>query len=52
MLTPLEWYLISAVIAGGLVLSSRLKLNLHSPLQVWMGLVTGFLGLTLFMILF
>jgi hypothetical protein len=52
MLTPLEWYLISAVIAGGLVLSSRLKLNLHGPLQVWMGLVTGFLGLTLFMILF
>jgi hypothetical protein len=52
MLTPLEWYLIAAVIAGGLVLSSRLKLNLHSPLQVWIGLVTGFLGLTIFMILF
>jgi hypothetical protein len=52
MLTPLEWYLISAVIAGGLVLSSRLKLNLHNSLQVWMGLVTGFLGLILFMILF
>ena len=52
MLTPLEWYLISTVVIGGLVLSSRLKLNLHSPQQVWIGLFTGFFGLTLFMILF
>jgi hypothetical protein len=51
MLTPLDWYLISAIIAGGLVLSSRLKLDLHSPLQVWVGLFAGFFGLTLFMIL-
>lgn len=52
MLTPLDWYLISAVLAGGLVLSSRLKLNLHSPKQVWLGLATGFFGLTLFMYFF
>jgi hypothetical protein len=52
MLTPLEWYLISAVVIGGLVLSSRLKLNLHSPQQVWIGLFTGFFGLALFMMLF
>ena len=52
MLTPLEWYLISTVVIGGLVLSSRLKLNLHSPQQVWIGLFTGFFGLTLFMMLF
>jgi hypothetical protein len=52
MLTPLEWYLISTVIIGGLVLSSRLKLNLHNPQQVWIGLFTGFIGLTLFMLLF
>lgn len=52
MLAPLEWYLISAIIAGGLVLSSRLRLNLHSPAQVWIGLFTGFFGLTLFMIMF
>jgi hypothetical protein len=51
MLTPLDWYLISAVIIGGLVLSSRLKLNIHSPLQVWIGLFTGFFGLILFMML-
>ena len=52
MLTPLEWYLISTVIIGGLVLSSRLKLNIHSPQQVWIGLFTGFFGLTFFIILF
>ena len=52
MLTPLEWYLISAIIAGGFVLSSRLKLNIHTPLQVWTGLFTGFFGLTIFMMLF
>jgi hypothetical protein len=49
MLTPLDWYLISAIIAGGFVLSSRLKLNLHDPLQVWVGLLAGFFGLTFFM---
>jgi len=52
MLTPLDGYLISAIITGGLVLSSRLKLNLHNPQQVWVGLLSGFFGLTLFMILF
>jgi len=52
MLTPLEWYLIPVVIITGLVLSSRLKLNLHSPAQVWIGLFTGFFGLSLFMMLF
>lgn len=52
MLTPLEWYLIPAVLIAGLILSSRLKLNLHSPQQVWIGLFTGFFGLSLFMLFF
>lgn len=51
MLTPLQWYLITVFIAAGLTLSSRLKLNIHNPQQVWMGLLTGFCGLTLFMII-
>jgi hypothetical protein len=51
MLTPLQWYLIAAFIAAGLTLSSRLELNLHSPQQVWVGLLTGFFGLTLFMVI-
>jgi hypothetical protein len=50
--TSLEWYLISAIISGGLVLSSRLKLNHHNPWQVWIGLFTGFSGLTFFMMFF
>jgi len=52
MYTPLVWYLISAIIVGGLVLSSRLRLNFHNPQQVWFGFLTGFLGLTLFMMFF
>lgn len=52
MLTPLEWYLIPAVLVAGLILSSRLKLNLHSPQQVWIGLFTGFFSLSLFMLFF
>ena len=52
MIAPLEWYLISAIIAGGFILSSRLKLNIHTPVQVWTGLFTGFFGLTIFMFLF
>lgn len=52
MYTPLIWYLISSVIAGGLVLSSRLKLNYHNPYQVWFGFFTGFVGLTIIMMFF
>lgn len=52
MLTSLEWYLISVIITGGLVLFSRLKLNLHNPQQVWIGLFTGLFGLTIFMMLY
>jgi hypothetical protein len=51
MLAPMEWYLVSAIIAAGLTLSSRLMLNQHSPQQVWVGLGTGFFGLTFFMML-
>jgi hypothetical protein len=52
MLTPLEWHLIVSLIIAGLVLSSRLKLNHHNPLQVWTGLFTGFIGLLFFMMHF
>jgi hypothetical protein len=52
MLTPLDGYLISAIIAGGFILSSRLKLNLHNPKQVWFGLLAGFFGLIFSMLFF
>jgi hypothetical protein len=52
MYSPLTWYLILVIIAAGLVLSSRLKLNSHSPDQVWFGFLAGFFGLILFMMFF
>jgi len=51
MHTPLTEYLISSIIAAGLLLSSRLKLNYHNPPQVWSGFLIGLFGLTLFMII-
>lgn len=52
MYSSLEWYLIIAIITAGLVLSSRLRLNSHTPPQVWIGFLTGFTGLLGFMIVF
>lgn len=49
MYSPLVWYLIAVIIVAGLVLSSRLKLNTHSPRQVWFGFLTGYLGFECFM---
>lgn len=52
MYTPLVWYLVTTVLVAGLVLSSRLRLDFHNPRQVWFGFLTGFLGLSLFMLIF
>ncbi len=52
MYTPLTWYLISVILAAGCVLSSRLRLNSHNPSQVWIGFLTGLLGLSLFILAF
>lgn len=52
MYTPLLWYIILVIITGGLVLSSRLRLNAHDPLQVWFGFLIGFAGLAVFMTIF
>ena len=52
MYSPLGWYVISVIIISGMVLSSRLRLNIHNPRQVWIGYLAGFLGLTLFMMIF
>jgi len=49
MSTPLLWYLIMAIIVSGLVLSARLKLNSHTPSEVWTGYFTGLTGLGLFL---
>ncbi len=50
MYSPLLWYFVASLIAGGLVISSRLKLNTHNLTQVWFGFLTGLLGLTLSMV--
>jgi len=50
MYTPLTWYLAAVILTGGLVLSSRLRLNSHNPSQVWIGFLTGLLGISLFIL--
>ena len=51
MYTPLLWYVIPLILAGGLILSSRLQLNLHNPGQVWSGFFTGLIVFSLIMML-
>jgi hypothetical protein len=51
MNSTLIWYLISSILIGGFVLSSRLKLNSHNPMQVWTGFITGLFGLVLLILL-
>jgi glucan phosphoethanolaminetransferase (alkaline phosphatase superfamily) len=50
MHTPLTWYLLVVIFASGLILSSRLRLNEHNPSQVWVGFLTGFMGISLFIL--
>lgn len=51
MHTPLTWYLLMVILASGVVLSARLKLNSHNPSQVWIGYLTGFMGIIMFILL-
>ena len=44
MFTPLIWFILPVILTGGIILTSRLKLNLHNPLQVWVGYLTGLAG--------
>jgi hypothetical protein len=52
MYSPVTWYIVLVSIVTGLVLSSRLQLNAHSPRQVWYGFITGFTGLTICLYIF
>jgi hypothetical protein len=52
MMVPLTWFLVPVIVAGGLVLSSRLKLNSHSSPQVYIGYFAGLAGMNLFMLFF
>jgi hypothetical protein len=52
MHTPLTIFLIPAIIISGLVLSSRLQLNSHSPKGVWLGYLLGIVGMTSLLLIF
>jgi hypothetical protein len=49
---PMLWFLVITLLSAGVILSARLRLNLHSPAQVWGGFFTGFAGLFLLMSVF
>lgn len=51
MQAPLTGLLIASILAGGLVMSSRLFLNTHSPGEVWSGFLLGSAGTTLIFLL-
>ena len=44
---PVAGYLIGTILISGIVLTSRLRLNNHNPVQVWGGYLTGLLGMIL-----
>jgi len=52
MHTPLTPFLISAILASGLILSSRLWLNSHNPKEVWIGYLAGIAGMAGFLSIF
>jgi hypothetical protein len=51
MQTPLNGLLIGSIIASGLIMSSRLWLNTHSPHEVWSGFLLGSAGAALVLFL-
>jgi hypothetical protein len=52
MQTPLTWFMIVVILSTGLVMSSRLWLNSHTPGEVWSGFLLGACGIGLTLILF
>jgi hypothetical protein len=52
MQVDLTWFLIPVILAGGIILASRLRLNSHNSSEVYLGFLTGFAGMVLFMLLF
>lgn len=47
--SALFWYVVCASIIVGIVLSARLRLNLHSPSQVWWGFFSGLFMVIIFL---
>jgi hypothetical protein len=49
MNSPLLWPMLLVIISAGLILSARLKLNVHNSSEVWSGFFLGYFGLGLLM---
>jgi membrane-associated phospholipid phosphatase len=52
MSVSLGWFFITSLVISGFVLASRLRLNLHNPLQVYTGFIAGLAGISLFILFF
>jgi hypothetical protein len=52
MSSGLPWFMVSALLLSGLILSARLRLNAHSPLEVYLGYISGLTVLISFMFIF
>lgn len=50
MQTPLTPFLIPAILVSGLIMSSRLLLNTHTPREVWFGYLSGFAGMLILLL--
>jgi len=48
----LAWYLVPVLVLSGLIMTSRLMLNTHSPAQVYSGFLTGLAVVSAVMLIF
>ncbi len=52
MQTPLSLFLVAVVLSAGIVMTSRLYLNAHTPGEVWSGFLLGVAGSAFALVLF
>ena len=51
MFTPLPLLIVTVILLSGVIMSARLRLDTHNPLQVWVGYFTGLTVVTMFILL-
>jgi hypothetical protein len=52
MMAPLTWFLISAILISGIIMSSRLRKDSSEVSRIYIGFAAGFAGMNLFMLFF
>jgi len=52
MYTPLIWFIVPVILISGIIMSARLRLNLHNQAEVWIGYFTGIAGFSLVCLIF